>query len=299
MSEIDTSASSLNVEQLRHELDTVFFGIGKRLVYVLSVDSTNTYAMQLARGGSEEGVVVLTDSQTAGKGRQGRRWVDLVGRNAISSTVLRPMFPPYLLVMIASLAVVDVIAEICGVAASIKWPNDILIGTSKVAGILIETSHDLRGRLVAILGIGVNVNGRIAQVIGNEAGAEGSVYEELQTLITAATTLETECGSPVSRETFIAHLLEHLETSYLALQQEVRDEGAKGSGSSVRRLRERWRNRLSTLGRTIEVRQGDAILSGVAEDVNESGELLLRLHSGERVSITWGDVWHVPGVQQG
>ena len=266
-------------------------------MYLPAVDSTNTFAMKLAREGSEEGVVVLTDSQTAGKGRQGRHWVDLTGHNAVSSTVLRPVFSPYLLVMIASLAVIDAIAETCGVAASIKWPNDILIGTSKVAGILIETSYDLAGRLVAIVGIGVNVNGHISQFIGNESEAPDTVHEELQSLITAATTLETECGHPVSRETLIARLLQHLETSYLALQQEAQGPGIHAQEQSARLTRERWRNYLSTLTRTVQVRQGNATLSGVAEDVNESGELLLRLHSGERVSVTWGDVWYIPDPQ--
>ena len=293
---METPARTLAVERLQHQLSTVLFGRGKRLVYLPTVDSTNTFAMKMAREGSEEGVVVLTDSQTAGKGRQGRHWVDVTGHNAISSTVLRPVFSPYLLVMIASLAVIDAIAETCGVVASIKWPNDILIGTSKVAGILIETSHDLAGRLVAVVGIGVNVNGHIPQLISNESEATGTVHEELQSLITAATTLETECGHPVSRETFIAHLLRHFETSYLALQ-EKQGPGRQSPERDARRVRERWRNHLSTLERTVQVRQGDAILSGVAEDVNESGELLLRLHSGERVSITWGDVWHIPDSQ--
>ena len=293
---METPARTLAVERLQHQLSTVLFGRGKRLVYLPTVDSTNTFAMKMAREGSEEGVVVLTDSQTAGKGRQGRHWVDVTGHNAISSTVLRPVFSPYLLVMIASLAVIDAITETCGVVASIKWPNDILIGTSKVAGILIETSHDLAGRLVAVVGIGVNVNGHIPQLISNESEATGTVHEELQSLITAATTLETECGHPVSRETFIAHLLRHFETSYLALQ-EKQGPGRQNSERDVRRVRERWRNHLSTLERTVQVRQGDATLSGVAEDVNESGELLLRLHSGERVSITWGDVWHIPDSQ--
>ena len=84
----------------------------------------------------------------------------------LSSTLLRPLFPPHLLVMIASLAVVDAIARSCGVPATIKWPNDVLIGDRKVAGILIETSHDRAGQLVAIVGIGVNVNG-LADMLRN------------------------------------------------------------------------------------------------------------------------------------
>src|SRR6266581_900414 len=154
----------LNVEAIQRQLATRFFGVGNKLLYLPIVDSTNSIAMQLANERPDEGVVVLTDSQTAGKGRQGRRWVDVFGCNVLSSTLLRPLFPPHFLVMIASLAVVDAINETCGIVATIKWPNDVLVGDRKVSGILIETSHDHAGQLVAILGIGVNVNGRIQDV---------------------------------------------------------------------------------------------------------------------------------------
>ncbi len=87
---METPSKTLDTSRLQYQLSTVLFGIGKRLVYLPAVDSTNTFAMKLAREGSEEGVVVLTDSQTAGKGRQGRHWVDLTGHNAVSSTVLPP-----------------------------------------------------------------------------------------------------------------------------------------------------------------------------------------------------------------
>jgi BirA family biotin operon repressor/biotin-[acetyl-CoA-carboxylase] ligase len=223
---------------------------------------------------------VLTDNQTAGKGRQGRRWVDVPGRNVLSSILLRPLFPPHLLVMLASLAVVDSIAETCRIHATIKWPNDVLVGERKVAGILIETSHDLVGRLVAVLGIGVNVNGRVEEL---------SYYVGQASLITTATTLETVYGREVSREVFIARMLLHVEKSYLALQQES-TAGRVISEPASRLIRERWRGQLSTLGRTISVQQGDSKISGVAEDVNDNGELLLRRHSGEVVTITWGNV---------
>ena len=71
---------------------------------------------------------------------------------------------------VAALAVVDAIADICSIVATIKWPNDVLIGNRKVAGILIETSHNHLGQLVATMGIGVNVNGRITQFMGTNAG---------------------------------------------------------------------------------------------------------------------------------
>jgi len=275
----------LDIAKLQQILGTNILGIGDRLLYLPIVDSTNTLAMKLALQGFQEGMVVLTDSQTAGKGRQGRRWVDIVGYSALSSTILWPLFPPHLLVMIAALAVVAAIDNTCKVAATIKWPNDVLIEGRKVAGILIETSHDHLGHLVAIVGIGVNVNGRITQF--TEATSEPPLMTS--ELAVTTTTLEEECGYEVNREAFLAYLLQCLESQYLALQQEAQTL-PMASSSISRLIREQWRNQLSMLGRTVQVRQGSTILSGVAEDVNENGELLLRCHSGERIIISWGDV---------
>lgn len=278
-------AERLDLAALQHQLATSSFGRDEQLIYFPSVDSTNTRAMQLARAGATEGVVVLTDSQVAGKGRQGRQWVDVAGRNAIMSLILRPHFVPYLLVMLAALAVVEAIAEVCEVTATIKWPNDVLIADRKVTGILIETSHDRTGQMVAIMGIGVNVNAHPAQSVEEPVSHDA--------LLVKATSLEEACGQRVSRESFIASLLRAIERHYVALQEEELQRTAPYHGSSVpysRWLREQWRSHLSTLGRPVQVRQGDTVLSGVAENVNEDGELLLRQHSGEQISITWGDI---------
>lgn len=277
--------SPLNLEALQQNLQTQYFGIGDRLLYFSTVESTNTLAMRLAYERPEEGLVILTDSQTAGKGRRGRRWVDIPGCNVLMSILFRPLFPPHLLVMITSLAVIDTIADICQVRAVIKWPNDVLIEDRKVAGILIETSHEPGGQVVAVAGIGVNVNGDI-----EDLAKQSSMHIPLTA---TATTLESACGHKVSREVFIAHLLQYIEKSYLVLQQAIA--GLSGVGiadkdPSTLLIRERWRSRLATLGRTVVVQQGDSVISGIAEAVDESGELLLRCHSGELVRITWGDV---------
>ncbi|HVB72900.1 MAG TPA: biotin--[acetyl-CoA-carboxylase] ligase [Ktedonobacteraceae bacterium] len=275
---------ALDIEALSRSLDTRYFGCRDRLLYLPTVESTNTLAMKLAHERSDEGLVVLTDSQTAGKGRQGRRWVDVPGCNVLMSIVLRPLFPPHLLVMIASLAVVDAIARVCETPAAIKWPNDVLIEERKVAGILIETSHGLEGQMLAVIGIGMNVNGRIEEVSQYLAGEASKVA--------FATTLETACGHPVSRETLIAYTLRSLEDAYLALQQEVSGNRpiTMASTRPSRLIREQWRDRLATLGRAITVRQGETTISGIAEDVDGNGELLLRNHSGELICITWGSV---------
>ena len=282
--------SPLDLEALQRNLQTQFFGIGDRLLYLPTVESTNTLAMQLAYERPEEGLVVLTESQTAGKGRRGRRWVDVPGCNVLMSILFRPLFPPHMLVMITSLAVVDSIADSCQVAATIKWPNDVLIEDHKVAGILIETSHDSSGRMVAVAGIGVNVNGSIKEL---------AEHASMQVPLTAiATTLESACGHVVSREVFIARLLQYIEKSYFALQQEIVELPVVETVTTEpfsRLIRERWRSQLATLGRTIVVQQGNSVISGIAEDVDESGELLLRCHSGELVRIAWGDVEYPVG----
>ena len=277
--------SPLNLEELQRNLQTQYFGVGDQLLYLSTLESTNTLAMRLAFERPEEGLVILTDTQTAGKGRRGRRWVDVPGCNVLMSILFRPLFPPHILVMITSLAVVDAIADICQVAAAIKWPNDVLIEGRKVSGILIETSHDSSGRMIAVAGIGVNVNGSFKEL---------AKHSSIQVPLTAiATTLESACGHKVSREVFIARLLQYIEKSYFALQQEIAELPVVETVTTEpfsRLIRERWRSQLATLGRTIVVQQGNSVISGIAEDVDESGELLLRRHSGDLVRITWGDV---------
>jgi len=245
--------------------------------------------MQLAHEQPDEGLVVLTDSQTAGKGRQGRRWLDVPGCNVLMSIVLRPSFPPHLLVMMASLAVVDAIVSVCDAHAVIKWPNDVLIEERKVAGILIETSHDARGQMLAVIGIGLNVNGHIEEVT--------HYLDEQASFVARATTLETVCGHPVRRELLIAFILRSLEEAYLSLQQETTGVLSATTAQTLpsRLLWEQWRDRLATLGRAITVRQGNFTISGIAEEVDGNGELLLRDHAGELIRITWGSVDYPTG----
>src|SRR5579863_4522076 len=283
---------ALDIKALSHSLETQYLGRRDRLLYLPTVASTNTLALQLAHERPDEGLVVLTESQTTGKGRQGRRWIDVPGCNVLLSIVLRPLFPPHLLVMIASLAVVDAIARACKgqeALTAIKWPNDVLIEERKVAGILIETSHDAQGQMVAVTGIGINVNGHIEEVT--------HFLAEQAPGVARATTLETICGHPVRRELLIASVLRSLEEAYLSLQQETTGVLSTTANQTLpsRLLWEKWRDRLATLGRAITVRQGNSTISGVAEDVNGNGELLLRDHSGELISITWGSVDYPTG----
>jgi len=241
-------------------------------------------------GMARHGMAVFAHEQTRGKGQWNRQWLSQKDQNIAISLIIEPQSLATSEVFLLSMAIAEGTYQFfnCYVPESvaIKWPNDILIGNRKVAGILIETSHDQTGRMIAIVGIGVNVNGQSDQLANHITGSAPVPQRPGAT----ATTLQTACGHVVSRETLIAHLLHHLENFYLELQQEAEDPVAMVSQATSRFIREQWRSQLSTLGRYIEVRQGNTLLSGVAEDVNDTGELLLRSHSGNRVSITWGDI---------
>jgi BirA family biotin operon repressor/biotin-[acetyl-CoA-carboxylase] ligase len=165
--------------------------------------------------------------------------------------------------MASALAVVEAIElAAAGLEVGIKWPNDVQIAGRKVCGILIETDSEY-----AVVGIGLNVNGTLAD------DAE---------LAARATTLAADVGAHVAREAVAAALLRRLDGLYAELQA-----GGKEAQMAVR---EAWRVRLVTLGRQVTLRQGDREVSGIAEDVNDNGALLLRRDDGSMQTVTWGDV---------
>src|SRR5262249_10040531 len=235
--------------------------LGAPLVYFPAVPSTNTHAARLAQEGAPEGTLVTTDDQTAGRGRVGRAWRSLPGRQLALSLVLRPTFSPHLLVPASALAVAEAI-EAMGLVATIKWPNDVQVDGRKVCGILIETSPGY-----AVLGIGLNVNGSLA---------------DDPELTSRATTLADVAGYEIAREALAGVLLRRLDALYAAL--------STGGEQARVALRATWRARLVTLGRRITIVQQEETLTGVAEDVDANGALLLRMDDGELHTVTWGDV---------
>ena len=232
------------------------------LRYFPTLDSTNTYAMRLPPGEAQEGLVIITDHQTAGRGRVGRVWEGFARQQLTFSVILTPPFAANWLMMASALAVHEAITGVTGLASTIKWPNDVLISGKKVCGILIETSGE-----IAVIGIGVNVNGAFARQ------PELAVH---------ATTLEDEAGHPFAREPLAAAILLALADHYEAM----RSQGDAGREA----VRMAWRDRLVTLGAPVRVDQGQTRVTGWAEDVAEDGALIVRLDDGERAVITWGDV---------
>ena len=236
--------------------------VGRRLIHFSRVGSTMDEAAREGERGSEEGVVVVADEQMQGRGRLQRRWVSEPG-NLYLSVLLRP--PPDTLsplMVIAGVVTVRAIRETSGLRARLKWPNDVMLRGEKAAGILAEGVATHGGEGYVALGIGVNVN------------SDPSHLPELAGL---ATSLSREKGVPLSRGALLRHILQELDYLYLGLRRgEV--------------PLEEWRGYLETLGRRVRVSFGGEVYQGLAEDVDASGNLVLRRQDGTRITLSAGEV---------
>jgi BirA family biotin operon repressor/biotin-[acetyl-CoA-carboxylase] ligase len=238
---------------------------------VASTGSTN--ADLLARGGPE-GQVLVAEEQTAGRGRAGRTWVSQPGASLTFSVLLRPAsVPPSArgwLPLLTGVAVAAGVRSAAGVAASLKWPNDVLVGDRKLAGILAEQSSD--GDAV-VVGVGLNVAMREGTLPVSPAGLP-------------ATSLLVE-GADVARELVLAEILRSLERWYLGFSA---DPDPVRSG-----LLAEYRAACATLGRQVRVElPAGRVLAGVAEDVDPGGRLLVRpADAASATPVAAGDVIHL------
>ena len=145
-------------------METLF--IGKNLLFLTEVESTNTYAMGMLRNVNVmEGTVVYTDHQSRGKGQRGASWNSAVASNITASVILRPAFlesgESFFLSKISALALYDVLTDVLNSSQydiKIKWPNDMLVDSRKIAGILIENTYNQQQIQYSVMGIGLNVN---------------------------------------------------------------------------------------------------------------------------------------------
>ncbi len=135
--------------------------VGKQLHHFFQIASTNELALQMGREGKADGSVIMAEEQTSGRGRLGRSWLSEKGAGIYLSVLLYPALPPRkapLLSLLSAVAVHHAIQQVYQQKADIKWPNDLLLGGKKFAGILLEMSSDLDRIKHAVIGIGVNVN---------------------------------------------------------------------------------------------------------------------------------------------
>ncbi len=236
--------------------------IGQKVLYYPSLDSTMEAARREALWGAPAGTVIIAGQQTAGRGRLQRVWLSPLGCLAFS-VILRPnlAYLPYM-VMLASLGVFYGIRALTGLRPQIKWPNDVLINDKKVCGILIE--NDIRNNTLhhTVIGIGINVNFRV---------------QDFPEIIDIATSLSDQTGREFSRQDLLCRCLTEMDTLYQRLPE-------------THYILEQWKKHMITIGQKLQVTWGDKTLTGVAESVTASGNLLLRQKDGKLIEVLAGDV---------
>jgi BirA family transcriptional regulator, biotin operon repressor / biotin---[acetyl-CoA-carboxylase] ligase len=249
-------------------------GSGSLWTSVRTVASTGSTNADLLAAGGREGQVLAAEEQTAGRGRAGRTWVSRPGASLTFSVLLRPTSVPLAargwLPLLTGLAVVAGVRTASGVAATLKWPNDVLVGDRKLAGILAEQAPD---EDAVVIGIGLNVALPEAALPVSPAGLP-------------ATSLLVE-GADVAREPLLVEILRALERGYLAF---AADPDPARSG-----LLAQYRAACSTLGREVRVElPAGRVLAGTAEDVDPSGRLLVRpAGATSATAVSAGDVVHL------
>lgn len=260
--------SKLNSHSISHHLHSTEFG---RTIYCFEeVGSTNDVAAEIARNGAPHGTVVTAECQTKGRGRLERIWVSPPGENLYISFILRPDISaerlPFI-TFVCSIALFETLSEL-GVEASIKWPNDLIVGDKKAAGILAEMELDGDEVSTVILGVGVNINmtrKELDEFLGDISNSSTSVSESV--------------GRKVDRALFTASLIDNLEKWYLRFMN-------KGP----EHISMEWTKRSMMVGRRVSITTPEDSFEGVAKGIDGDGHLMVERADGATERIIAGDV---------
>lgn len=242
--------------------------VGRDIRVFQETTSTNDVIEKLARDGVKEGVAVFSESQTRGRGRLGRKWISPARKGLWFSLLLRPKLRPQAvtqLTIVSATALARAIHSAAGLAAEIKWPNDILVRGRKVAGILTEMKAEPDAVKYVTLGIGVNVN-----LAASEFPSD---------LRRTATSLKMEAGEAMERAELAVEILRELDRDYTRI--------CCGQFEAVA---DEWEEQCKTIGRDVAIQIGERRIQGRAESLDSDGALLLRTQHGGLERITGGDV---------
>lgn len=241
--------------------------LGKKIICYDSLSSTMDVAFQLGMQEAKEGTVVVSESQTKGRGRLGRSWVSPKGKGVYMSIILRPdLFPSSVaqLTLLSAIALCEAVQRVSGLQPQIKWPNDLLIDNKKLAGILTELSAEMDRIRFVVVGIGVNVNTAPTMLPSH------------------ATSLKAQTNQTISRIQLIQEILLRMEEWYTQLK-------SKGFAP----VQERWKKLSLTLGKRIRIHDSYGDIEGQAVDLDKDGGLIIREDSGILVKRMSGDVVQV------
>ena len=250
--------------EVKEQLKTKY--LGQTIHYEEKMDSTNNKAKELARGGAEEGLLVITEEQTNGKGRLGRVWESPAGTGIWMSLVLRPnILPQYAsqITLVAGLSLCETLQEVTGLKASIKWPNDVVVNGKKICGILTEMSAEMEGINYIILGIGINVN-------------TNTFSEELP----YASSLALEGGIGYSRKAIIKDFLERFEKDYNQYKQIP----------NLEAIKERYEQNCITLHKKVKLIKKEKEIIAEAIEITSDGALKVRYEDGSIDEVVSGEV---------
>ena len=242
-------------------------GFLKESFFYPEIDSTNLEIKRRAEAGEEGPVLVVSDCQTAGRGRRGRTWLSPPGKDIYMSFLLRPYIRPEhasMLTIVAALAVAGGIAEATGLNTGIKWPNDAVAGGKKICGILTEMSTDMEEISYVVPGIGINVN------------SESFLPEIADT----ATSLKLCLGRTVKRASVIAAVVRHFAEYYEIF---LRTENLQG-------LKQLYESMLVNRGREVLVLDPRGEYRGTARGITDTGELIVTKEDGSEVQVLSGEV---------
>ncbi len=232
------------------------------VVFSRTLDSTNDTSKELANGGAVDGTAVICEDQSSGKGRQGREWIATPGLDLTFSLIVRELSDQMnLLPLAAALAVCESCDRFAGSTSRIKWPNDVWISESKVAGILVEARPRSDW---AVVGIGLNINSTKENIPAEIRGQ--------------ATSLLIETGYQVDREEVLRLLLGRLHEFVMALR----------AGRTADILHA-YRSRDALIGRTIGWEADHVQNRGRAEGIDDAGNLLVSTAEGQ-LALKAGEV---------
>lgn len=278
---VPAACQAITVQAVQSALSTRVLGRTLRVLYETS--STNTIAVALAQGGAPDGTVVVAESQTAGRGRLGRQWYSPPGTNLYCSIILRTAPTPDRLAqwlswvpLISAVATTHAVQSVSALRPSVKWPNDILLGPRKLAGLLCESGGWGTPLAFVVVGIGINVNSRPETFPPD--------------LREQATSMIAEAGRPFDRAALLAALLSELETRCATFL----------SGKSADVMQE-YRACCSTLGRRVRINlTSGGSMEGWAKTIAPDGSLRIICEAlpdgsstGSVVDIRAGDVVHL------
>jgi BirA family biotin operon repressor/biotin-[acetyl-CoA-carboxylase] ligase len=251
--------------------------LGRRSVVHAELSSTNDAAWEALAAGAPDGLVVVADFQTRGRGRGGRAWRSAPRKGLALSLLLRRGCerPALGVVPLLSGLALALGLDRLGIPARLKWPNDLLLGERKLAGVLVESrgpsSIGTVDAPAVVIGVGVNVSQRAEdfppELLRPESGAAHP-----------ATSLALE-GHDTTREAVAAEWLNAFEPLWVELGERGREP-----------ILDAWRCRASFWGEEVRVRTASGVITGVARTLDGDGRLVLELESGERIAVLAGDL---------